>query len=742
MTRIGSVLALALWVWGVLSLGPAPTGPGLLLLLLGAVACELRAPRILGHGFLSSAYLFYLAAAMQAGFGWATALLTAGLAARAVLRSAPSASLTAHELLLDALPALASLAVYGQVSGVPLVVAVAIAGQLYLAFNMLLNTEGDRIRLRAFPLRLAAVGLGALLTLSMQADPWRGLWIVLLLPWLWRTARLEAEQAELAVRARMAGQIRRLEGKLEQTREVLDDTNRSLNEQVDDFSLLDELTARLTSADTRERVLDLVLGATQKAIPCESLVLFWVEAGRPAPLRFQSPSAEKLRSWDLLKLREPAVEQAHALGRPVQGSSELMGEYCLTAPIADVGVLYLGGPHPFTQRQVHMVSVLARQTGVALESVERFREADRGARTARKLQEWLGRIDLLLEASRALSSNLRQPIEPLEEWVRAMVPHDSYELLTEGPLLDLLQETKAPLLLEQLEGSPYARPGMSCLLAFPLVGADQAVVLCSHQEGSFTREHQHLMGILAFHAGIALQNADAHRRLQESEAQLIQSAKLAAVGQLAAGVAHEMNSPLGAVKVAISQATRLLETRPERSKQHLETAIGSLERAQEIVARLLYYAREGSRVLSDVDLNQVAQDSLEMVRHSYNEAGISLETRLGQLPVVRANAGELQQVVLNLLVNARDAAKGKVVLSTAAQESCVELRVEDDGAGVAPDVRDKIFDPFFTTKPVGRGTGLGLSVSLQIVRQHEGELLLEPEAPGGSFLLRLRRSSP
>ncbi|GMU57040.1 MAG: hypothetical protein AMXMBFR33_61860 [Candidatus Xenobia bacterium] len=745
MTRILSVGALALWLWGALSTGPPPPGPGLLLLILGAVVAELRAPRLLGYGFLSGAYLFYLAAALLYGYGWATVLVTIGLGARAALRPARSAALTGHELLLDAMPTLASLAVLQQVSGsswagspVPILIAVLAAGQLYLALHMLLNTRGDRVLLRALPLRLATIGLGALVALLMMQDPWRGLWVVALLPWLWRTARLEAEQAELFVRNRMAGQIRRLEGELEETQEVLGDARRTLHEQVDAFSLLDELTARLTSADSRERVLELILNATHRIIPSQSVVIFVVEQGRLAPLRYRSPLAEKLRSWDLLGLREQAAEQAHESGQPVQATSQVFVERCVAAPIADLGVLYVGGPQTLSQRQVHLISVLARQAGVALHSVGRYQDAERGARTARKLQDWLARLDLLLEASRALSSNLRQPLEHLEQWVGAMVPHDQYELITEGPLLELLQERQAPLLLEQMDGSPYARQGMACLLAFPLVGSNYGVVVSARQSGALTREHQHLMGILAFHAGIALQNAEAHRLLQESEAQLIQSAKLAAVGQLAAGVAHEMNSPLGAVKVAISQASRLLEQRPERSKHHLTTAMTSLERAQEIVARLLYYAREGSRVQTDVDLNQVVQDSLEIVRHSYSEANIALEPQLEELPAVRANAGELQQVVLNLLVNARDAARSRVTIHTAARDDRVELRVEDDGPGVPSEVRDKIFDPFFTTKPVGRGTGLGLSVSLQIVKQHGGELVLEPDHPGAHFLLRLQ----
>lgn len=234
------------------------------------------------------------------------------------------------------------------------------------------------------------------------------------------------------------------------------------------------------------------------------------------------------------------------------------------------------------------------------------------------------------------------------------------------------------------------------------------------------------------------------RELKESQAALIQSSKLAAIGQLAAGVAHELNTPLAAISVAIDGSLMTLDTKPDRARARLEKATASVEQMREIISKLLFYSRDARSGRSETDLNQVVRDSLQLVGHQLRLDNIEVDLDLRDLPPLNVNANELQQVITNLLLNAKDAmlapgAPGKRVLIASRREgerSVVSVR--DQGVGMTEAVRLRIFEPFYTTKDVGKGTGLGLSTSLQLVQQHGGELKVESQVgQGTTFTIRL-----
>jgi signal transduction histidine kinase len=230
--------------------------------------------------------------------------------------------------------------------------------------------------------------------------------------------------------------------------------------------------------------------------------------------------------------------------------------------------------------------------------------------------------------------------------------------------------------------------------------------------------------------------------------QLLQSSKLASMGQLAADVAHELNSPLGAIMVQLDAAELNLEReRYERAVEKIRSAARAAVSAKEIISKLLFYARGSSGAQVLFSLNAVVQEALGMLagQPGYDQLDLSLE--LGEVPEVLGDPGELRQVVTNLLVNARDA-----VLSPGAQAPSIELasshrngsvclEVRDRGPGIPAEQLEKIFTPFYTTKPAGRGTGLGLSISLKIVEQHGGLLTARARPGGGScFELALPRA--
>ncbi|GEM_PF-3388993 len=209
--------------------------------------------------------------------------------------------------------------------------------------------------------------------------------------------------------------------------------------------------------------------------------------------------------------------------------------------------------------------------------------------------------------------------------------------------------------------------------------------------------------------------------------------KLITLGQIAAGIAHEINNPL----TAVSSYAQLLEMRLQapRDVEGARRIRQGIDRIHRLVRNLMSFVRPRDDGLYPLDLNQVVHGALSFARYDLTRDGVRLVEDLApDLPRVLGNHEELEQVLLNLLTNARDAVAGKgtIVARTGAHAEGVWFEVEDDGPGVRPEHQDRIFEPFFTTKPPGKGTGLGLFVALGIVRRHGGLLILEPRSPRGT----------
>jgi two-component system, NtrC family, sensor kinase len=228
------------------------------------------------------------------------------------------------------------------------------------------------------------------------------------------------------------------------------------------------------------------------------------------------------------------------------------------------------------------------------------------------------------------------------------------------------------------------------------------------------------------------------------EAQIIQSDKMASIGQLVSGVAHELNNPL----TSIAGLTELLleRPRPEFPREHLRVIHDQAERAGKIVRNLLTFARKGVPEKTAVDLNDVVVRTSLLIVYELQLHGIELESDLSsEPPVVLGDRYELQQVLLNLVTNAVQAVSGlapgrlrRITLSTTRSEGEAVLRVCDSGPGVRKDLIPYLFTPFFTTKAPGEGTGLGLSLSYGLVKAHEGVLEYHPASQGGAeFKIRL-----
>ena len=264
----------------------------------------------------------------------------------------------------------------------------------------------------------------------------------------------------------------------------------------------------------------------------------------------------------------------------------------------------------------------------------------------------------------------------------------------------------------------------------------------------------------------------AYRELQATQVQLIQREKMASVGQLVAGVAHELNNPIGFVysnvgtlEDFVRRLRAMLETYrgaaledAERARvdeqwqalkvdyalKYLDSMTQGIkegaERARKIVRDLRVFARSQDDVWQPVDLHEEIESSLTLLNHLLKDR-VAVERMLGDLPAVECVRSQIDQVFLNLLANAAQAIPGPGVISieTCVEEGMAVVRIADTGPGIPADVMDRIFDPFFTTKPVGEGTGLGLSISYEILKKHGGDIRAENRRgrSGAVFTVRL-----
>jgi two-component system NtrC family sensor kinase len=228
----------------------------------------------------------------------------------------------------------------------------------------------------------------------------------------------------------------------------------------------------------------------------------------------------------------------------------------------------------------------------------------------------------------------------------------------------------------------------------------------------------------------------------ELEAQLSQSDKLSSIGLLAAGVAHEVNTPLAVISSYAQMLSKQLQGDPQKGAL-LEKITRQTFRASEIVNSLLNFSRTSGAEFAEVSLNKIILDTLTLLEHQFKVSKIRVQDELYEnLPAIQGNAGRLQQVFLNLFLNARDAMTGGGTLRIATSNGDgVSVMVSDTGSGIAPEHVARIYDPFFTTKQAaregqGKGTGLGLSVTYGIIQEHSGKIRVESQpGEGTTFFL-------
>ncbi|HEV2446673.1 MAG TPA: ATP-binding protein, partial [Candidatus Sulfopaludibacter sp.] len=264
-------------------------------------------------------------------------------------------------------------------------------------------------------------------------------------------------------------------------------------------------------------------------------------------------------------------------------------------------------------------------------------------------------------------------------------------------------------------------------------------------EGPFLAEERSLIDTIAREVALLVERRETEAYRSMLQLQLRHADRLATIGQLAAGVAHELNEPLGSI-LGFAQLLQKQPDLPEGAAHDTEKIVRASLHAREVIHKLLVFSRQKTPVKTMVNLNRVVEEGLYFLKSRCATAGITVVCRLApDLPEIHADASQLHQVLVNLVVNGIQAMPqgGTLTIDTRAAPGSVRLDVEDTGIGMSEEIQEKIYTPFFTTKDIDQGTGLGLAVVHGIVTSHGGAIRVESSpGKGARFEVRLPVAEP
>ncbi len=521
--------------------------------------------------------------------------------------------------------------------------------------------------------------------------------------------------------------------------------------RLDRFFYRDRLDYRRTLIEfgrtlTNEVRLDTMLTAVMDRISQTMLVdriaVFLAE--EEDPRRFTLARAMGVRCEEPLELgfldpAHPSFARGYRFFESARHASELGPEqrrtleqldlnYFLPCRIHDrtVAILGLGKTVDgdfLSSDDVELLGTIAGYVAVAVENARMYRALEQKAEQIERLKDFSENIVESLNVG-VVSVDLAERVESwntqMEELIGIRRADAVGRPLAEVLPLDLVAEIAARGGEERVSG----------IYKYPLRGRDGRALIINASIAPLVGKAGERLGRL-----ILIEDVSQRVRLEE---QLVQTEKLTSLGLLAAGVAHEVNTPLAVISNYIQMLAKQLPGEDPRHKI-IEKIVKQTFRASEIVNNLLNFSRTGAVEFTEVDLNAVIEETLSLVAHPFKSARVSVIKSLDSgLPPVLGSVNRLQQVFLNLFMNARDAMPdgGMLEVRTAAQNGFVEVEVTDTGGGIPREHLNRIFDPFFTTKASGRGTGLGLSVSYGIIKEHAGKIDVR-STPGKGTSFRL-----
>ena len=596
--------------------------------------------------------------------------------------------------------------------------------------------------------------------------------------------RVYAVQASEAIQQRDQSQAA-----LEQTRQELTEQKVTLAIEARQRRMVERLAEQLAEGPDFGNTQRAVLDTVSRLLVARSVVLFlWHPTGsRLEPTCWNSPESEKLYQVSFTGYVEPLVDLCWGRGRLVQrqGDGQLLSDVFrqedqgMAVPMPELGVIYVGREtHPWSVSDCQLLEWIAEKAVLGLRAAWRHHHQIEQQREASslniQLREHVELLEKLVKGTGWLSSQLTLEgvLLALERELPKLLDHDYAAVLLGPP--DNLEVVHCWVTSDQygdIDPAPFQRIATVSLqrrttllysnmedqalhssLCVPFTEEPTGVLLIAAAEAdAYQREQLHLLTLLALQFSVTLRNAGLYEevqqsklRLEQSQAQLIQSSKLTAIGQLAAGVAHELNTPLGAVSLSLD----LLQLQHPEGNRHIGNAQGAVERARGIVDKLLVYSRRTHLAEPEpVFLADVIDGASELVQSRLRQQRVTLTIHTDVNPVVQAKLVELQQVVVNLMLNAVDAypdsaSERRLLVACGKDESGPWIKVQDWAGGIPEEIHSQLFDPFFTTKAIGKGTGLGLSISKEICAQYACDLSFSTvEGEGTTFTMRFPERS-
>jgi signal transduction histidine kinase/GTP-sensing pleiotropic transcriptional regulator CodY len=563
----------------------------------------------------------------------------------------------------------------------------------------------------------------------------------------------------------------------------------------DDVEVVQRTSSTLTHSLELPTVLDSILASAHELVPADLAHIFLYNgknlsfgaaSGREG--RWDKPFAEPRRDGLTYRVAETGrpivVEDIHThplyKDSPGKWRGSIVG-LPLEVKQRIVGVMNISRfeMQPFSDEELRILGMLADQAAIAVENA-RLYEAERTQR--RQIEAMQSAV-----ASLSQSLDLHEVLDRLLTELRKVIPYDSASvMLVEGSFLRVVTGRDLPgdyaigktYPITEIEreiersGRPFIMVDASTddrfhawgntkyvkgWMSVPLLGRAGMIgclTIDSRKLGAYSDDEADLAMSFAHQTAVAVENAQLHQNVKDqlealktSQDKLVQSEKLAAIGKLIAGVAHELNNPLTAI-IGIAQ---LLQTEELGGgvKQDLEKLVTEAHRAGKIVRSLLDFSRQQRPERRPVLVDDVLTSTLTILAYELQSRNIECRTRLaGNLPATMADANQLQQVFVNLINNAYEAmfeAAGGGVLTVSSElregegplgpgspDRSIRVCIGDNGPGIDTDLQPRVFDPFFTTKSPGKGTGLGLSVCHGIIGEHDGQIWVESTAGEGT----------
>lgn len=456
------------------------------------------------------------------------------------------------------------------------------------------------------------------------------------------------------------------------------------------------------------------------------------------------------------------------------------------------GILILGkkiSGRPYSKQDLELLQTLANQAAIALDNARLYQEVKKSLLERINLHEILLAISSLVHTDKILDLIVKSAIkftdsqksiilimdEKKKKFYQAAAEPSNPNLLSPAEniqLYDIARRTakEKKLLFSKLlvscpgEELPDGKKGeVQWVLSLPLIGQKDILgilITCCSPLHSYDQEQVQILSILADQAVIAIEKAhliddlkraqvdlenwgkelgrkvkEKSEELKKSQVQLLQSEKLAGIGQLAAGIAHEIRNPLGIIATSLYYLNDVLPEKKEDIKRHFQIMEAEISRCESIISNLLEFSRKSTQEVELIDVNQLLNITLSLVEKDLFVKDIKLIKKFRHSPTIKANMDEIKQVFLNLILNATQAMPrgGKLEITTSiSKNERVRIQVADSGTGIPERHLYKIFDPFFTTKAPGEGTGLGLTLVHNIIEKWRGTIQVKSQGVKGT----------